>query len=79
MELTIGKVLQKGIEAHNAGEVQKATWYYTTIPKAIPKYPNLETLIKEDIIYTLDCSAIYELILGKWFSIQENKFKSYRS
>ena len=50
MELTIGKVLLKGIEAHNAGEFQKADRYYTIIPKAIPKHPNLGSLIKEDII-----------------------------
>ena len=31
------------------------------------------------MMYTLDYSEIYELILGKWFSIQKNKFKSYRS
>ena len=79
MELTIGQVLQKGIEAHKAGEVQKADRYYTTILKANPKHPDLGNLIEEDMMYTLDYSVIYELILAKWFSIQENKFKSYRS
>ena len=31
------------------------------------------------MMYTLEYISIYELILGKWFSIQENKFKSHRS
>ena len=29
--------------------------------------------------YTMDYRTIYELILGKWFSIKDNKFKSYKS
>ena len=70
MELTIGQVLQKGIEAHKAGEVQKAYRYYITILKANPKHPNLGDLFEEDMMYTLEYSIIYELILGKWFSSQ---------
>ena len=42
-------------------------------------HPDLGNLIEGDMKYTLDYRAIYELILGKWFSIQDNKFKSYRS
>ena len=43
------------------------------------KHPDLGNLIEGDMKYTLDYRTIYELILGKWFSIQDNKFKSYRS
>ena len=43
------------------------------------KHPDLGNLIEGDMRYTLDYRTIYELILGKWFSIQDNKFKSYRS
>ena len=42
-------------------------------------HPDLGNLIEGDMKYTLDYRAIYELILGKWFSIQDNKFKSFRS
>ena len=75
----IGQVLQKGIEAHKAGKVQEADRYYTTILKANPKHPDLGNLIEEDMMQTLDYISIYGLILGKWFSTQENKFKSHRS
>ena len=75
MKLTIGKVLQKGIEDREASKLQKAYRYYTKILKANPKHPDLGNLIEKDMMYTLGYSAIYELILGKWFSIQENKFK----
>ena len=40
MELTLDQVLQKGIEAHKAGEAQEADRYYTAILKANPKHPN---------------------------------------
>ena len=46
MELTIGKILQKGIEAHNTGKVQKVDRYYTTILKANPKHADLGNLIE---------------------------------
>ncbi len=38
MELTLDQALQKGIEAHRAGNVQEADRYYTTILKAKPKH-----------------------------------------
>ena len=38
MELTLEQALQKGIEAHKAGQVQEADRYYTTILKAQPKH-----------------------------------------
>ena len=38
MELTLDQALQKGIEAHRAGQVQEADRYYTAILKAQPKH-----------------------------------------
>ena len=38
MELTLEQALQKGIEAHKAGQVQEADRYYTAILKAQPKH-----------------------------------------
>ena len=40
MELTLNQALQKGIEAHKAGEVQEADRLYTAILKAQPKHPD---------------------------------------
>ena len=40
MELTLDQALQKGIEAHNAGNVQEADRYYTSILKANSKHPD---------------------------------------
>ena len=40
VELTIDQALQKGIEAHKAGHVQKADRLYTAILKAQPKHPD---------------------------------------
>ena len=40
MELTIDQALQKGVEAHKAGQVQEAERLYTTILKAQPKHPD---------------------------------------
>ena len=40
MELTLDQALQKGIEAHEAGNVQEADQYYTAILKANPKHPD---------------------------------------
>ena len=40
MELTLDQALQKGIEAHKAGQVQEADKYYTAILKAQPKHPD---------------------------------------
>ena len=40
MELTLDQALQKGIEAHKAGQVQEADRYYTVILKANPKHPD---------------------------------------
>ena len=40
MELTLDQALQKGIEAHKAGQVQEADRYYTAILKAQPKHPD---------------------------------------
>ena len=40
MELTLDQALQKGVEAHRAGEVQEADRYYTAILKANPKHPD---------------------------------------
>ena len=40
MELTLDQALQKGIEAHKAGEVQEADRYYRTIIRAQPKHPD---------------------------------------
>ena len=39
-ELTIDQALQKGIEAHKAGQVQEADRLYTAILKAQPKHPD---------------------------------------
>ena len=41
MELTIDQALQKGIEAHKAGQVQEADRLYTAILKAQPKHPDV--------------------------------------
>ena len=40
MELTLDQALQKGIEAHKAGNVREADQYYTAILKANPKHPD---------------------------------------
>ena len=40
MELTLEQALQKGIEAHKAGQVQEAEQYYTAILKVQPKHPD---------------------------------------
>ncbi|MDC3129214.1 tetratricopeptide repeat protein [Paracoccaceae bacterium] len=40
MELTLNQVLQKGIEAHKAGNAQEADRYYTAILKSQPKHPD---------------------------------------
>ena len=40
MEVTLDQALQKGIEAHKAGQVQDADRYYTAILKADPKHPD---------------------------------------
>ncbi len=40
MELTLDQALQRGIEAHKAGQVQDADRYYTAILKASPKHPD---------------------------------------
>ena len=40
MELTIDQALQKGVEAHKAGQVQEADRLYTAILKAQPKHPD---------------------------------------
>ena len=40
MELTLDQALQKGVEAHKAGEVQEADRYYTAIIKEQPKHPD---------------------------------------
>ncbi len=40
MELTLDQALQKGVEAHKAGNVQEADRYYTAILKANPKHPD---------------------------------------
>ena len=42
-------------------------------------HPDLGKLVDGDMSYTMDYRTIYELILGKWFSIIGNKFKSYKS
>ena len=38
MELTVDQALQKGVEAHKAGNAQEADRYYTAILKANPKH-----------------------------------------
>ena len=38
MELTLDQALQKGVEAHKAGQVQEADRLYTAILKAQPKH-----------------------------------------
>ena len=40
MDLTIDQALQKGIEAHKAGNAQEADRYYTAILKSQPKHPD---------------------------------------
>ena len=40
MEVTLDQALQKGIEAHKAGQVQEAEQYYTAILKVQPKHPD---------------------------------------
>ncbi|MDA9989519.1 tetratricopeptide repeat protein [Paracoccaceae bacterium] len=40
MELTLDQALQKGIEAHKAGQIQKADRLYTAILTARPKHPD---------------------------------------
>ena len=40
MELTIDQALQKGVEAHKAGQVQEADRLYTAILQSQPKHPD---------------------------------------
>ena len=40
MELTLDQALQKGIEAHKAGQLQEADRFYTAVLKAQPKHPD---------------------------------------
>ncbi len=40
MELTLEQALEKGVEAHRAGNVQQADRYYTAILKSNPKHPD---------------------------------------
>ena len=40
MELTLDQALQKGIEAHKAGNAQEADQYYTAILQVQPKHPD---------------------------------------
>jgi len=40
MELTLDQALQKGIEAHKAGQVQEAGKFYTAILQSQPKHPD---------------------------------------
>ena len=40
MELTLDQALQKGVEAHKAGQAQEADRLYTAILKAQPKHPD---------------------------------------
>ena len=40
VKLTINQVLQQGIEAHKAGQVQKAHRLYAAILKVQPKHPD---------------------------------------
>ena len=40
MELTLGQALQKGIEAHKAGQLQEADNSYTAILQSQPKHPD---------------------------------------
>ena len=40
MELTLDQALQKAVEAHKAGQVQKADGLYTAMLQAQPKHPD---------------------------------------
>ena len=40
MELTLDQALEKGVEAHKAGQVQEADRYYTAFLKAQPQHPD---------------------------------------
>ena len=40
MELTLEQALKKGVEAHNTGNVEEASKYYTAILRADPKHPD---------------------------------------
>ena len=40
MELTLDQALQKGVEAHKAGQIQDADRLYTAILKAQPEHPD---------------------------------------
>ena len=75
MEFTLDQALIMGVEAQKKGKLQEANRYYITIQKTNPKHPNLGNFIAEDMMQTLEYISIYGLILGKWFSTQDNKFK----
>ena len=40
MKLTLDHALQKGIDAHKAGQIQEADRLYTAILKVQPKHPD---------------------------------------
>jgi tetratricopeptide (TPR) repeat protein len=40
VKLTINQLLQQGVDAHKAGQVQEAHRLYATILKALPKHPD---------------------------------------
>ena len=47
MELTLDQALQKGVEAHRAGQVQDADRIYTAILTAQPKHPDANHNMKK--------------------------------
>lgn len=42
-------------------------------------HPNLGDLIEGDLRYTMDYRSVYDLILHRWFEIDQNRFSEYRA
>ena len=66
MELTLDQALQKGVEAHKAGQLQEADRYYTAILKAHPKHPDANHnigLIAVELGRTIDSLPFFEMAI----------------
>ena len=42
-------------------------------------HPDLGSLVEGDMQFTMDYRSVYERVLSDWFSIQENRFTSFRN
>ena len=43
------------------------------------KHPSLSKLIDGDMQFTMDYRSVYDWVLSRWFEIENNRFKAYRT